>query len=245
MFNGRTVPYLSWHFVHIRMTSPIVIAAHLCINLMYLWLITRHEGHFLPLDCIFSWKHSPYLCLVKYLCVCVRNWRNSSLCPSTFLLTRYLVPVTTEFSHINVSATLSHPKTKKQINGALYTPHVTSKHTVASWKGCIGYLCKICMRVTNDPHLLKKKVELIESTVLAHNILIQDKNPAEVNKHMGRWTRRWQFSQYGRCRTCPKRGGTFYRGTHKWTKRKQLKVHIRKDFFRVYNCASGADSDEN
>jgi len=38
------------------------------------------------------------------------------------------------------------------------------------------------MRVTNDPHLLKKKVELIESTVLVQNILIQNKNPADINK---------------------------------------------------------------
>ena len=88
------------------------------------------------------------------------------LADTAFSLSNHCIP-----SYKCVSGT-KLPEDEEQFNDALYTPRVTSKHTIGSWKGCVGYLCKIRMRVTNDPCLLNKILELINSTVVIHMILI-------------------------------------------------------------------------
>ena len=73
------------------------------------------------------------------------------------------------------------PTDKEHFNNALSTPRVSSKHTIEPWKGRCGYLRTIHMRLLNNPSSLRTNLEMIDSTVILHNILIQNKDTVDIS----------------------------------------------------------------
>ena len=77
---------------------------------------------------------------------------------------------------------LPEDEEQSNVNDTLSAPSMTSEHTLGSWRACVGYLCKIHM--TNDACLPKNILELINSTVVIHKILIWNNNPVGINTRL-------------------------------------------------------------
>ena len=77
---------------------------------------------------------------------------------------------------------LPEDEEQSNVNDTLSAPSMTSEHTLGSWRECVGYLCKIHM--TNDACLPKNILELINSTVVIHKILIWNNNPVGINTRL-------------------------------------------------------------
>ena len=73
------------------------------------------------------------------------------------------------------------PTNKEHFNNALSTLRVSSKHTIRIWKGRCRYLRKIRMRLSSDPSSLHNNLEVTDSTIILHKMLIQNKDTVDIS----------------------------------------------------------------
>lgn len=153
--------------------SLVIHLTHLWLTMAWMtssttWLVSPKNAHD---NCV--WKNTPE-CQEPEKCLSVTEY---ILFYMTFSPRNYWIP---SYKCVR-GAKLSEYEDQFNINDTLSAPRVASGHTIGSWRGCGGCLCKIFMRVTNDPCLLKKLLELINSTVVIHMILIWNDNLVDIN----------------------------------------------------------------
>jgi hypothetical protein len=117
------------------------------------------------------------------------------------------------------------------------------------WKGRFGYLRKIRMRLDNDPSSLETILELIDSTVVLHNILIRNNDAVDVSTWFNELSDN-EFSDMDDADRVPECVPLRYSvpdGAPKGTRREQLKAFIRETFIREHkyvplnNCSHSSD----
>ena len=99
------------------------------------------------------------------------------------------------------------------------------------------------MRLNIDPYSLQKILEMIDSTVILHNILIWNNDTVDITTWLGELGDD-EFSDIDDAEHVPM--GVPFRhsvplGAPKGTLREQLKTYIRKNFIRVHNYATGSN----
>ena len=99
------------------------------------------------------------------------------------------------------------------------------------------------MRLTNDPSSLKKILEMINSTVILHNILICHNDAVNITTRLTKLDDD-EFLDMDFAERVPE--GVPLRhfvplGAPKGTRHEQLKAYIRKNFIRVHNYATGSE----
>ena len=98
------------------------------------------------------------------------------------------------------------------------------------WKGRFGYLRKIRMRLDNDPSSLETILELIDSTVVLHNILIRNNDTVDHST----WFNELSDNEFpdmddaDHVPECVPLRHSVPDGAPKGTRREQLKAFIRK-----------------
>ena len=128
------------------------------------------------------------------------------------------------------------PTNKEHFNNALSTLRVSSKHTIRIWKGRCRYLRKIRMRLSNDPSSLHKTLEMINSTVILHNILIQKNDTVDISTWLNELDDD-EFLDMDDAERVPEvvpLRQSVPLGAPMGTRRGQLKGYIRKTFIRIH-----------
>jgi len=123
-----------------------------------------------------------------------------------------------------------------KFNKALSPPGVITEHTMGLWKGCIPWLRRIRMRITNNPESLKKILRYIDVTVVLHNMLIKFED-GDMNDKL--WNIEEEtLSDIGDITRVPERDCLdlpLPPGSLPGTRREQLKQYINKTWFRFGN----------
>jgi hypothetical protein len=136
------------------------------------------------------------------------------------------------------------PEDEAHFNSALSSPRVTSEHTIGIWKGRFGYLRKIRMKITNDPRSLKKILEMIDATVVLHNILMRNNDPVNIKRWMDELEDD-EFSAMDDPTRAPEEEVlhmSIPRGAPEGTRREQLKVFFRETWVQTCNYMSGENN---
>ena len=173
------------------------------------------------------WENTP-LCKEpeKYFSMCEYILADTAFAPSNHCVPSYKCVTGTRL-----------PVDEEHFNDALATPRVSSEHTIGMWKGRFGYLRKIRMRLDNDPSSLESILELIDSTVVLHNILIRNNDAVDVSTWFNELSDN-EFSDMDDADRVPECVPLRYSvpdGAPKGTRREQLKAFIRETFIREHN----------
>lgn len=185
-----------------------------------------------------------------------RVWENTPICqqPKKYFSPTEYILADTAFTPSNhcvpsykcVTGTRL-PEDEENFNDALSTPRVTSEHTIGIWKGRFGYLRKIRMRLTNDRRSLEIFLVLIDSTVVLHNLLVQQNDPVDIQTWLDELEAD-EFSDMDDADRLPEEmplHNSVPLGAPKGTRREQLKVYMRETYIRAFNYATGSDGEDS
>jgi len=98
------------------------------------------------------------------------------------------------------------------------------------------------MRLTNDPSSLQNILEMIESTVILHNILIRHNDTVDITTWLNELNDN-EFSDMDDAEHVPEVVPLRHSvplGAPKGTRCKQLKAYIRETFIHVHYYATGS-----
>jgi hypothetical protein len=103
------------------------------------------------------------------------------------------------------------------------------------------------MRLNNDPSRLQKLLEMIDSTVILHNILIWHNNTVDISTWLDKLNDD-EFSDMDATERVPE--GVPLRhsvplGARKCTRREQSKAYVRKTFIHAHNYATGSKESDS
>lgn len=130
-----------------------------------------------------------------------------------------------------------HDPDDETFNTALATPRVCAEHTMGLWKGRLPWLRKIRMVINDDPESLRRILKYIDASVVLHNMLIRlgDNHPANdwnVDEIIAEISDVDEDTQIPEERVL---NMPVPRGSHKGTRREQLKRFICETWVPRYN----------